>query len=97
FNPDGYTRGKSVSYTADFGKVYNTTTTQRVAELSTSGEVAKGWAGPIAAAFGVAWRREGIEQIVYDPSNPASDPNYFPAADPALRGVSQNIATRSSA
>jgi outer membrane receptor protein involved in Fe transport len=98
FNPDGYARGKTVSYTAGLGKVYNTTTTQRVAELSASGEVAKGWgAGPVSTALGVAWRREGIEQIVYDPSNPASDPNYFPAADPALRGVSQNIATRSSA
>ena len=47
-----------------------------------------GWgAGPIAAAFGLAWRKEEIDQIVYDPSNPASDPGIFPAADPALRGV----------
>lgn len=98
FNPDGYARGKTITYTSGIGKVYNTRTTQRVAELSASGEVAKGWgAGPIATALGIAWRREGIEQIVYDPSNPASDPGFFPAADPALRGVSQNIATRSSA
>ena len=27
-----------------------------------------------------AYRKEEIEQIVYDPSNPASDPNIFPAA-----------------
>jgi iron complex outermembrane receptor protein len=96
-NPDGYASGDTVTYTSGFGKVYNTKTEQRVAELSTSGKIADGWgAGPVAAALGVAWRKEEIEQIVYDPSNPASDPNVFPAADPALRGVSQNIATRSS-
>ena len=67
-----------------------------MAELSASGKVFDGWAGPIAAAFGVAYRKEEIEQIVYDPSNPASDPAIFPAVDPALRGVPSNIATRSS-
>ena len=96
FQPDGYASGKTVSFTSGLGKVYNTTTTQRVADLSMSGKVVEGWAGPIAAAFGVSWRREGIEQIVYDPSNPASDPSVFPAVDPALRGVPSYSATRSS-
>jgi outer membrane receptor protein involved in Fe transport len=96
-NPDGYASGDSVTYTSGFGKVYNTTTEQRVAELATSGKIADGWgAGALSAAFGVAWRKEEIDQIVYDPSNPASDPNIFPAADTALRGVSSNIATRTS-
>ncbi len=84
------------SFTSGFGKVYNTTTTQKVADLSMSGKVADGWAGAIAAALGVSYRKEGIEQIVYDPSNPASDPAIFPAVDAALRGVPPYTATRSS-
>ena len=68
-----------------------------MAELSTSGKVFEGWAGDIAAAFGVSYRKEELNQIVYDPSNPASDPAIFPAAgDPALRGVPSYSATRSS-
>jgi outer membrane receptor protein involved in Fe transport len=98
FNPSGYAGGETITYTAGYGKVYNTATSQSVAEISTSGDVVDGWgAGPIAAAFGLTYRKEELEQIVYDPSNPASDPTVFPAADPALRGVSVNIATRSSA
>lgn len=97
FQPDEYDSGKVVTYTSRLGKVYNTRTKQTVADLSASGTVWDGWAGPIATAFGVSWRKEEIEQIVYDPSNPASDPNIFPAAsDPALRGVPRYTATRSS-
>jgi iron complex outermembrane recepter protein len=97
FQPDGYESGKTVTYTSGLGKVYNTTTKQTVLDLSANGRVWEGWAGPIATAFGVSWRKEEIEQIVYDPSNPASDPGIFPAAgDPALRGVPPYTATRSS-
>lgn len=99
FQPDGFASGKSVTYTSGLGKVYNTETKQTVADLAMSGKVWDGWAGPIATAFGVAWRKEQIEQIVHDPSNPSSDPGIFPASaaqDPALRGVPSNIATRSS-
>lgn len=96
FQPDGYDSGKTVTYTSGLGKVYNTTTEQTVADLAISGKVWDGWAGPIATAFGVAWRKEEIEQIVYDPSNPTSDPNARPAVDPALRGVPPYTATRSS-
>lgn len=96
FQPDGYDSGKTVSYTSGLGKVYNTRTKQTVADLSTSGRVVEGWAGPIVAAFGLSYRKEEIEQIVYDPSNPSSDPGIFPARDPALRGIPSNINTRSS-
>ena len=99
FQPDGFASGERVNYTSGLGKVYNTRTTQIVGDLSFSGEVWRGWAGPIAAAFGASFRKEKIEQIVYDPSNPSSDPAIFPASaaqDPALRGVPSNIATRSS-
>lgn len=87
FQPDGYESGKSITYTSGLGKVYNTSTTQTVAELSANGKVWDGWAGPISAAFGVSYREEKIEQIVYDPSAPPSDPGIFAARDPALRGV----------
>jgi outer membrane receptor protein involved in Fe transport len=96
FQPDGYDSGKTVSYTSGIGKVYNTETRQTVFDLAASGPLGDGWAGPIVAAVGVAWRKEEIEQIVWDPSNPASDPGIFPATDPALRGVPRYSATRSS-
>jgi outer membrane receptor protein involved in Fe transport len=96
FQPDGYGSGQTVTYTSGLGKVYNTRTIQQVADLSASGKVWDGWAGPIVAAFGVSYRKEEIEQIVYDPSNPASDPGIRPAVDPALRAVPRYTATRSS-
>jgi iron complex outermembrane recepter protein len=97
FQPDGYASGETVTFTSSEGKVYNTHTAQTMAELSTSGKLFEGWAGDIAAAFGVSYRKEELNQIVYDPSNPASDPAIFPAAgDPALRGVPSYTATRSS-
>lgn len=96
FQPDGYASGGTATYTSGIGKVYNTTTAQTMAELSASGTLFDGWAGPVQMAFGTTYRRERIEQIVYDPSNPASDPNIFPAVDPALEAVPPYIATRSS-
>lgn len=97
FQPDAYDSGQTVSFTSGPGKVYNTRTKQTVADLSASGEVWEGWAGPISAAFGASYRKEEIEQIVYDPSNPASDPSIFPASgDPALRAVPRYTSSRSS-
>src|SRR5690606_9228366 len=77
FQPDGYDSGKTLSYTSGVGKVYNTETRQTVADISASGKVSDGWAAPIVAAIGVSWRKEEIEQIVWDPSNPSSDPSIF--------------------
>jgi outer membrane receptor protein involved in Fe transport len=99
FQPDGYDSGKTVTYRSGLGKVYNTNTRQTVVDLAAQGKVWDGWAGPIAAAIGVDYRKEQIEQIVHDPSNPASDPGLFPASaavNPALRNVPSNPATRSS-
>ncbi len=97
FQPDGYNSGKTVSYTSGPGKVYNTRTKQTVFDLAASGKLWDGWAGPIAAAIGLNYRKEEIEQIVYDPSNPASDPAIFPATgDPALRGSPSYANTRTS-
>jgi iron complex outermembrane recepter protein len=99
FQPDEYASGETISYTSGVGKVYNTTTRQTVADISASGRLWNGWAGPIVAAFGVSWRKEELEQIVWDPSNPSSDPGFFPAsaaAAPALRAVPPYSATRSS-
>jgi iron complex outermembrane receptor protein len=98
FTDSGYASGRTIDYVSGTGKVYRTDTEQRVAELSANGELWKGWgAGAIAAAIGVAWRKEEIDQTVEDPSNPASDPNVFPARNPAVRGVPSNANTRSSA
>jgi outer membrane receptor protein involved in Fe transport len=99
FQPDGYDSGTTVTYTGGPGKVYNTKTEQTVFDLSAQGKVWDGWAGPIAAAIGVDYRKEQIVQIVHDPSNPSSDPGIFPASaalNPALRGVPTYAATRSS-
>jgi len=99
YQPDGFDSGKTVTYTSGYGKVYNTRTKQTVGDVSASGKVIEGWAGPIAAALGVSYRKEQIDQIVYDPSNPTSDPALLPASaavNPALRGVPSYFATRSS-
>lgn len=96
FQPDGYASGETVTFTSGLGKVYNTRTEQIMAELSASGELFEGWAGAVVGAFGASYRREEINQIVYDPSNPASDPAIFPARDPALRGVPPYTAGRFS-
>jgi outer membrane receptor protein involved in Fe transport len=87
FQPDGYASGQSVTFTSGLGKVYNTTTKQIMGEVAANGKLFDGWAGPVALALGASYRKEEIEQIVYDPSAPASDPSIFAAVDPALRGV----------
>ena len=38
-------------------------------ELSANGQLFKGWAGPVNAAFGVAWRKESILQVTPNPAN----------------------------
>jgi outer membrane receptor protein involved in Fe transport len=100
FQPDEYQSGQSVTYTSGPGKVYNTGTTQILADLSASGKLFDGWAGPVQVAFGASYRKESIEQIVYDPSNPSSDPAIRPAqlAQNAgeLRAVPTYARTRSS-
>ena len=71
--------GTPVSYVGDEAKHRLVTLNQRVAELTTSGKLFDGWAGPIQAAFGANWRRESVDQRVRaSQGNPAADPNWFP-------------------
>ncbi|MDT8399302.1 MAG: TonB-dependent receptor [Pseudomonadales bacterium] len=78
--------------TGDGAKLTRDNTTEHLFELSADGEVYDGWgAGAISLATGVSWRREQLTQLVVDPSNPSRDLTFFPAADPALRGVAPNI------
>jgi iron complex outermembrane receptor protein len=59
---------------------------QDIVDLSMSGEVFEGWAGPISTAFGVAYREDSIVQRIRDYTNPTLDPNVagIPRNDPAL-------------
>ena len=74
FADGGYGPGLTDSYVAQEAKVNITTMKQHVAELSLNGEVFRGWgAGPVTAAFGGAYRKESILQIVRDSTNKPSD------------------------
>ena len=42
---------------------------QQVASASIGGEIAKGWAGPISAAFGAEFRKESLDRAVDDDSD----------------------------
>jgi len=73
FANGGYT-GATDSYTSQFYKLNTMTMTQNLMELSMNGELFKGWgAGPITVAFGGAYRKEHLRQIVEDPGNKPSD------------------------
>ncbi len=58
---------------------------QDVFEFSADGDIAKGWAGPISLALGVAYRKESFVQYVQ-----AAQGN--PTADPSVRPVEANNA-----
>jgi outer membrane receptor protein involved in Fe transport len=74
FADGGYGPNITDSYTAQEAKVTITTMQQHVAELSMNGQVFRGWgAGPVTAAFGGAYRKESILQIVRDSTNIPSD------------------------
>jgi outer membrane receptor protein involved in Fe transport len=72
--------GAPYSYVGDEAKHRLTSLKQRVAEVSASGNLFEGWAGPVQAAFGANYRRESVDQRVQaSQGNPAADPNWFPA------------------
>jgi iron complex outermembrane recepter protein len=70
---------ETYSYIGDEDKHRLLTITQKLFEITASGKVAEGWAGPITTAFGVHWRKEGIDQKVQaSQGNTAADGTYFP-------------------
>jgi outer membrane receptor protein involved in Fe transport len=84
---------ETYSYVGDAFKHRLIASEQDVVEVSASGRVAEGWAGPISAAFGAHYREESLDQKVQaSQGNPSADPlnfNVVPANNPALniRGV----------
>jgi iron complex outermembrane receptor protein len=84
---------ETYSYIGDQHKHRLIAIRQDVAEVTASGRLAQGWAGPIAGAIGVHYRKESLDQKVQaSQGNPSADPldfNVVPANDPALniRGV----------
>ncbi|HEX2617834.1 MAG TPA: TonB-dependent receptor, partial [Flavobacteriales bacterium] len=81
--------GQPYSYVGDEAKHRLTKLNQRVAEVTASGSLFEGWAGPVQAAFGANYRRESVNQVVHaSQGNPAADPNWFPVwcNDPAIAG-----------
>jgi len=88
----GFERGDTMTFTTQEAKVGITRLRQHVAEFSMNGNLLEGWAGPISLAFGGSWRKESINQLVQDASNPSSDhvngrPVLCDGAVPGLRGV----------
>jgi outer membrane receptor protein involved in Fe transport len=80
------------SYTSTADKMRVIELDQDVYEFSANGNLADGWAGPIAMALGIAYRDEGFIQYVQAPEgNPAADPDARPVAGNSaalgIRGV----------
>ena len=93
----GFDLGIVDSYSAHDAKINRVEYDQDLFELTATGDIAEGWAGPIAIAAGFAWRDESIYQTVRDSTNRSSDHvnghpvlcNNDPEAVAALlRGVS---------
>ena len=95
FADTGFSLGISDSYTATQAKRNLTTFEQHFAEVSASGEVFEGWAGPVSLALGASYREDSIYQIVRDSTNQSSDhenghPVLCSGESPGLRGVSND-------
>ena len=71
---------ETYSYVGDEDKHRRVHLTQQVYEISASGKVLDGWAGPINAAFGGHYRKEAVDQKVQaSQGNPPADPFLYPA------------------
>lgn len=94
FADSGFDLGRQYSYTTGEAKAYITMMDQELIDISASGLLAEGWAGPIDIAVGYTSRKDEILQLVQDASNPTSDHSgaFKPVRcnDPSigLRGVS---------
>ncbi|MFO7277900.1 MAG: TonB-dependent receptor [Pseudomonadota bacterium] len=80
---------ETYSYIGDEHKHRLIAIEQEVVEISASGRIAEGWAGPISAAIGAHYRKESLDQKVQaSQGNPSADPldfNVVPGNDPELR------------
>jgi len=78
------------SYIGGPDKVRGVDIQQSNGELVASGDVYKGWgAGAVSMAIGGTFRREALNQVVYDSQgNPSTSPNVFPVpANNAALGI----------
>jgi len=98
FTDSGYTKGRTISFTSGEDKITQTDYDQDVIDFSIDGPVARGWAGPILAGFGVHYREESIVQLALDHTNPSGDLSSRPAAfNPAIvRGVGTGMSERTT-
>lgn len=71
--------GDTFSYVGDEDKHRRVTTEQTVFEVTTNGRLFQGWAGDVSGALGLHYRKESIDQKVWNSQgNVAADPTYFP-------------------
>ena len=71
--------GDPYSYVGDEDKHRRQTTEQSVIELNANGKLFTGWAGDVHGALGAHYRKEQIDQKVWDSQgNTAADPTYYP-------------------
>jgi len=99
FTDTGFSRGRTLNYISGENKVTQTEVEQDVIDIAIDGELARGWAGPISAAFGLHYREESILQLTYDHTNPTGGPDARPAMfDPAIvRGNPVGMSERTTA
>jgi iron complex outermembrane recepter protein len=86
----------AAAYVSDDGKVARGRTTEQVAEVTVTGDVTRGSGGvlgPIAAAFGLSWRQQGLRVLTPDPCDefPCTVDNVrlsdLGLMSPELRGI----------
>jgi iron complex outermembrane recepter protein len=71
--------GAPFSYVGDEDKHRRVTTEQSVVEVNANGKLFTGWAGDVSGALGAHYRKEEIDQKVWDSQgNTAADSTYFP-------------------
>jgi iron complex outermembrane recepter protein len=99
FTDGGTSAGITLDYVSDVNKLTLAEVEQDVIEFSLDGPIAEGWAGPIAAAFGVHYREESILQLTFDHTNPTGSFDSRPAMfDPFIvRGIPSGMGARTTA
>ncbi len=83
---------EAIAYVTEGVKTATTVNRQQVLEVSADGNILDGWgAGAVSLAAGISYRKDTLNQVTIDPTNPTNDPSYVavPVNNPALgiRGV----------